>query len=289
MAADLMRLVATWLRCRRIPGAKEDGYHTMLWRVHLVRQLKRGKSKKQDKPLATVLKDFFDVSHLGDESNQFGWPNVRIPDPATGRRFPDPCLSDGRKVWLAYEWNRAWSIVDKLKDTTSEDNLVQELFAKDAPVACKEGHQAWLMLHPKHEGQVTFVKLPGDPPKWCDGRPYVGCQLAPSAEHRHEGRRTMVECKDDIEVRGSLLICQVSLHRASSDHTSLQIPEVDFQKKDVIQHMLSEQAGLALQHWCLLFDVMCPCYGAHQFCRICRIHDASGFPSKAEGKPRELC
>ena len=237
MAEDLMRLVGTWLRCRRIPGSADGGYPAMLWYIHLVRQLKRVKSKR--KQLATVLKDFFDLSHLGDESSQFGWPKVRIGDPASRKSFPDPCLSDGRKVWLAHEWNRARSIVDKLKDTTSEDNLVQELFAKDAPVACKEGHQAWLMLHPRHEGQVTFVKLPGDPPKWCDPRPYVGHELAPSAEIQHDGRRTMVE-RGDIEVRGSLLICQVSLHRARL----LQVSEVDVQKREWIEHMLSEQAGL---------------------------------------------
>ena len=245
-----MRLVATWLKCRRIPGAQDGGYTTVFWHAHLVNQL-RGKSNTA--PIASVLHDFFDLSYLGEA---VAGQHVRIQDPVTGKHCTDPCLSDGRKVWLAYELNRARSLVDKLKDSTSEDFLLKhELCVEDEPVVCDDkGHEAWLMLHPKHEGQVAFVKLPGAPPKWCDGRPYVGRELTLSAKNQHEGRRTMDE-RGDIEVRGGLLICQVSLHRASWDGISLQIPDVDIMKRDVIQQMLDGQAGLA-SVWCLLNDVM---------------------------------
>ena len=163
--------------------------------------------------------------------------------------FPHPCLSDGRKALLAYEWNRAKSLTDKMPEHVTDDlevdDLVQELLTPHAPVACKNGHEAWLMLHPKHELHVIFVELPGRPPKWFDGRSFIGQELVASRhEDLHDGLRVMVE-RGEVEVRGGLLICQASLLRAAWHHSVLQILEVDLQKRDVIQMMLREQAGLA--------------------------------------------
>ena len=190
------------------------------------------------------LKDFFDVSHLGDEPDQFGWPTVRITDPATGRNFRKPDLSDGGKVQLAYKWNRARSLMVKVQDAVvgELDDLVQDLFAEEAPATKR---QVWFMLHPKNTSQVIFVKLRGATPKVLDPRQDVGHELTPS-EHPHNGRRTMTKGQS-VEVRGGLLICQVSCLLPDTDQTAMQVAECDVQKRDMIQKMLHEKAGLA--HW----------------------------------------